>query len=217
MRFTFDGCGLDSESREVFREGNPVLLPPKAYQLLETLIRNRPKAVSKSRIHAALWPDTFVSDANLANLVAHLRAALGDEARHPRIIRTVQRYGYAFAASVEESPSSPAAPGESAAFRLIWGDREIALRQGENILGREPGAAAWIDVHSVSRRHARIVVSGDVATLEDLRSKNGTFLREQRVTTPRPLADGDHFRIGTVKMVLRRFVVGVSTESVRSR
>jgi DNA-binding winged helix-turn-helix (wHTH) protein len=217
MRFTFSGCALDSESREIFRDGKPITLPPKAFQLLEILVRNRPKAVSKSQIHAELWPGTFVSDANLANLVAHIRAVLGDDARRPRIIRTVQRFGYAFAARVDELPSSPAGNTEPAIFRLIWGDREIALRPGENVLGREPEAAAWIDVHSVSRRHARIVVSGDSATLEDLGSKNGTFLGEKSVTAPRPLNDGDHLRIGTVEMVLRRFVGGISTESVRSR
>jgi DNA-binding winged helix-turn-helix (wHTH) protein len=217
MRFTFSGCALDPESREIFRDGKPIALPPKAFQLLEILVRNRPNAVSKARIHAELWPDTFVSDANLANLVAHLRAALGDEARHPRIIRTVQRFGYAFAAKVEELVSSPAGNGEAATFRLIWGDREIELREGENILGREPGAAAWIDVHSVSRHHARIVVSGGAATLEDMGSKNGTFLRGETITTPRPLNDGDRLRIGTVEMTVRRFEGGISTESVRSR
>jgi DNA-binding response OmpR family regulator len=50
---------------------------PKAFDLLELLIRRRPKAVSKADIHEHLWPGTFVSPANLANLVGELRAALG--------------------------------------------------------------------------------------------------------------------------------------------
>jgi DNA-binding winged helix-turn-helix (wHTH) protein len=215
MRFTFGDCVLDHEGREVLREGKALALPPKAFQLLAMLIQTRPKAVSKARIHEELWPETFVSDANLANLVAHLRSALGDDARNPRIIRTVQRFGYAFAAPVEEIPS--AAAEKRAVFKIIWGDREIALREGENVLGREHDAAAWIDVHSVSRRHARIVVSGETATLEDLGSKNGTFLKGETVTAPRCLNDGDHFRIGTVEMTVRRYLGGVSTESVRSR
>ena len=101
-------------------------------------------------------------------------------------------------------------------FKLVWGDREILLQEGENILGREREAVAWIDVHSVSRRHARIVVTGDRATLEDLGSKNGTFLRGAAVETPSVLKDGDQVRIGTVEMILRRYVGGVSTESTRS-
>ena len=69
-------------------------------------------------------------------------------------------------------------------FRLVWGDREISLVEGENILGRDRDAVAWIDVYSVSRQHARIVVAGDDATLEDLGSKNGTFLRGEPVGAP---------------------------------
>ena len=102
-------------------------------------------------------------------------------------------------------------------FKLVWNDREIALRQGENILGRERDAVAWIDVHSVSRHHARIVVSGDGATVEDLGSKNGTFLKGKPVTAPRALRDGDRVRIGTVEMTFRRYAAGVSTESVHGR
>jgi DNA-binding winged helix-turn-helix (wHTH) protein len=215
MRFTFSDCVIDFDGREVLREGKALALPPKAFQLLAMLIQTRPKAVSKARIHEELWPDTFVSDANLANLVAQLRSVLGDNARNPRIIRTVQRFGYAFAAPVEEVPSAVAE--KRAVFKIIWGDREITLREGENILGREQDAAAWVDVHSVSRRHARILVSGDVATLEDLGSKNGTFLKGETVTVPQCLRDGDRFRIGTVEMTVRRYLGGVSTESVRSR
>src|SRR5215472_10028318 len=125
MNVKFGDCILDPERREILRRGKPVALAPKAYQLIETLIRRRPGAVSKSEIHRDLWPDTFVSDANLTNLVAHVRAALGDDARSPRIIRTVQRFGYAFAAPVEEAPAA-AEPGHPV-LKLIWRDREIAL------------------------------------------------------------------------------------------
>src|SRR5262249_40279622 len=152
-----------------------VPLAPKAFQLLEALIQARPKALSKSQLHEALWPDTFVADANLANLVADLREALGDDAKSPQIIRTVQRFGYAFQAEASPVPE----PGDLTAsvFRLIFGDREIALVEGGNILGRDRDAVAWIDVYSVSRHHAKIVVSGEHATLEDLGSKNGSFIR----------------------------------------
>ena len=102
-----------------------------------------------------------------------------------------------------------------AVFRLLWAGREIALLEGENVLGREREATAWIDVYSVSRRHARIVVSGDRATLEDLGSKNGTFLDGEAVTRPAVLSDGSRLRIGTVEMTVRRFEEEVSTESMR--
>src|SRR5213593_1120287 len=96
MRLRFGDCEFDRDTREVFRGGKPVHVSPKAFALLAVLIERRPKAVSKQELHELLWPDTFVSDANLPNLVAELREILGDDAQESRIIRTVQRFGYSF-------------------------------------------------------------------------------------------------------------------------
>ena len=212
MRLRFGDCVLDSDTREVFRGGVAVSMPPKVFQLLEELIAERPKALSKTALHERLWPDTFVSDANLVNLVADLREALGDDAKHPRIIRTVQRFGYAFQAEAVAEEESVRAP--ESVFRLIWGDREVTLREGPNILGRDRDALLWVEVYSVSRHHARIHVRGDEATVEDLGSKNGTFVGGRRILTPTAVNDGDEIRIGTVTMTLRRFT-GVSTQTAR--
>ena len=90
-----------------------------------------------------------------ATLIREIRGGLGDSARHPRFIRTVHRFGYAFCASV------PDAPGQSVSrtglgYWLTWEARQIPLHSGENILGREPDAAVWLDSATVSRQHARI-------------------------------------------------------------
>jgi DNA-binding winged helix-turn-helix (wHTH) protein len=216
MRLAFDGNLFDGETREFFRGGRAVHLPVKTFRLLELLLESRPRAIAKEKLMETLWPGVFIAEGNLARLVAELRGAIGDDAHEPRFIRTIHGFGYAFAGDAE--PISPRVePVSGAVFRLLWKDREIALREGENILGREREAAAWIDVHSVSRRHARIVVSGERATLEDLGSKNGTFLRGRPVTKPTPLRDGDAVRIGTVEMTLRRYAGGVSTETVGGR
>ncbi len=212
MRIRFGDCLLDPDTREVFRGGVAVAMPPKVFQLLEELIAERPKALSKTSLHERLWPDTFVSDANLVNLVADLREALGEDAKKPRIIRTVQRFGYAFQA--EAFAEEEISRGAQSVFRLIWGDREIALREGPNILGREREALLWVEVYSVSRHHARIHVRGDEATVEDLGSKNGTFVGALRIVEPTAVHDGDEIRIGTVTMTLRRFT-GVSTQTAR--
>ncbi len=217
MRLGFDDYVFDGETREVLRGETAVHLPVKTFRLLELLLESRPKAIPKEKLMEALWPGVFVAEGNLARLVAELREAIGDDAHEPRFIRTIHGFGYAFAAEVAPGASFPRSTSADSVFKLLWRDREIALREGENILGRERDAAAWIDVHSVSRHHARIVVSGDTATLEDLGSKNGTFLKGESVTAPRPLRDGDQVRIGTVEMTFRRYVGGVSTESVRSR
>lgn len=213
MRLRFADCVLDFDARELFRNGRVVPAPPKVFQLLETLVRARPKALSKSELHGQLWPDTFVSDANLANLVADLRQALGDDAKNPTIIRTVQRYGYAFQAEAQAEANVPRPPS---VFRLMWHGREISLSEGDNVLGRDHQAVAWIDVYSVSRHHAKIVISGDQAWLEDLGSKNGTFLRGEEVKKPVPVADGDEIRIGTAVLTLRRFATA-STQTARSQ
>jgi hypothetical protein len=188
-------------------------MPPKVFQLLELLLLARPKAMSKATLHERLWPDTFVSDANLANLVADLRLALGDDARQPRLIRTIQRFGYAFQAEARPAAGPARTPS---VFRLVWGDREISLSEGDNILGRDRDAVAWIDVYSVSRHHAKIVVAGDEVSIDDLGSKNGTFVGGQPVLRGRHLDDGDEIRIGTVVMTLRRYA-GVSTQTARSQ
>src|SRR5262245_36526382 len=216
MRVAFGDCVFDPDTREVFCDGRPVSLSPKAFRLLEILIEERPRALSKEKLHELLWPGVFVADANLDNLVADLRAALGDDAKNPSLVRTVPRFGYAFLPEVRET--GPGKDGRRRSiFKLLWQDREIALSEGENGLGRDEESVAWIDVYSVSRHHARIVVSGEEATLEDLGSKNGTFVGDRRIQGPVPVEDGDTIRIGTVSLVLRRFVPGRSTQTVGGR
>jgi DNA-binding winged helix-turn-helix (wHTH) protein len=199
MRLQFGDCVFDSDTREVIRGERPVHVSPKAFALLVALIERRPKAISKDELHKLLWPETFVSDANLPNLVAELRETLGDDAHEPRIIRTVPRFGYAFRAETAGESARPATP----AFRLIWGDREIALRRGENVIGRDDAATLWIDDNLVSRRHARILIDETGAVLEDLGSKNGTLLRGQRIRSPARLVDEDLITIGPASMIFR--------------
>jgi DNA-binding winged helix-turn-helix (wHTH) protein len=204
MKLLFEDCVLDLDTREVLRRARPVALSPKAFALLELLALRRPKALSKAEIHAALWPDTFVSETNLANLVVELRAALGDDVHASRVVRTVPRFGYAFCAEARSEDSSlAAARGVTSEHRLFFRRREIALLPGENVIGRERMAVVWINDESVSRRHARVVVGEDGAWLEDLGSKNGTFLRGRAVTRPTRLEDGEEFTLGEVAAPLR--------------
>ena len=104
---SFGDFVLDPDARELRRGTGPVLLSPKAYQLLELLVLNRPRALSKSVLQDRLWPDTFVVDKNLVNLIAEIRLALGDDAARPRFVRTIHRFNYAFRDSIPE-PSAAA-------------------------------------------------------------------------------------------------------------
>jgi DNA-binding winged helix-turn-helix (wHTH) protein len=213
MRIRFENCVFDSDTRQVIRGGSAVSLSPKAFHLLEMLIRERPKAVDKHRIHAELWPGIFVSDANLPNLVTELRSALGDDTRKPRVIRTVRTFGYAFSAPTTTVSAGVSGGREGPLYRLIWGDREIALGSGENLIGRAPDSVLFVDDFSVSRRHARIVIDDSGAVLEDLDSKNGTLLRGKRIASARKLADKDRIEIGPAHLIFRVFRRTGSTAS----
>src|SRR4029434_6027566 len=109
MKLLFENCVLDLDTREVHRGTRAAPLSRKSFALLELLALRRPKALSKAEIHAALWPDTFVSETNLANLVVEIRAALGDDVHASRVVRTVPRFGYAFCAEARSEDSSLAA------------------------------------------------------------------------------------------------------------
>jgi len=63
--------------------------------------------------------------------------------------------------------------------------------------GAQP-AELFLDARDVSRRHARITISADEATIEDLESKNGTFVTDRRLDEATRLVDGDSIRIGSV-------------------
>ena len=203
MRLSLGPVTLDTDRRQVLRGDKPLHISTKAFQLLQLLVENRPRALSKDELQRALWPDTFVSDTSLTTLVNELRAELGESAREPRLIRTVHGYGYAF-----EGQGATAAGA-----RLVRGDLEVALYEGENVLGRDRGQRGSIPDASVSRRHARITLSGETATLEDLGSKNGTFAGEKKIEGPTTLADGDTIRLGLVTLVFRAANAEASTKT----
>ena len=215
MRLRFGEHVFDSDTREVFRGARPLAISPKAFDLLDELIRCRPRAVSKADIHARLWPDTHVSEANLGNLIVELRSALGDDARRPTIVRTVSRFGYAFIAEV--TPERAARGGEpeasGRAYRLVWGRREVALDPGDNLIGRDREAAVWIDDESVSRRHANVTIDAQGASIEDLGSKNGTSVGGRKIRGVVPLTVRDVVRIGPATLTLRVFRRTGSTRS----
>jgi DNA-binding winged helix-turn-helix (wHTH) protein len=216
MRVSFGDCVLDTETRELARGGRAVHLSPKAFQLLETLLASRPRALSRSELHDRLWPATFVTSSSLSRLVADVRAAIGDDADEPRFIRTVHGFGYAFSGSpAGADPARAAPPPDGRVLRLLWGKREIELGEGASLLGRVTGCALWLDAAGVSRRHARIVVAQGSATLEDLGSKNGTFVGGRRIRDATPLKDGDEIAIGAALMTFRVFEAGRSTETLR--
>ena len=214
MRVRFGECVLDSETRELLVGGETVHLTPKAFDLLAILIENRPRVLSKKEIHEKLWPGTFVSDGTLTSHLAEVRSTIGDDEHEKHWIRTVHRFGYAFSGVAETETAGRKRTSRSAfAYRLYWRSREFALEQGESVLGRDPQVSILLDHPSVSRRHARIVISGERALIEDLRSKNGTFVCGKRIEAISSIADGDEIQLGSVPLTFRVFPLSGSTET----
>ncbi len=138
MRVRFADCTFDSETREFLRGEEAVHLHPKAFRLLEILLENRPRALSK-----------------------------------------------------------------------------VTLASGENIIGRDRNAIVRIDDSTISRRHARIVVAGKRVTIEDLGSKNGTFVEGKRIENPRVLSDGERIQVGSIVLTFRAYSPEKSTDTRR--
>ena len=213
MELRFGEFTLDPLTRQLRRGADEIHVSPKAFALLLELVERRPNALTKAALQESLWPGTFVVEANLSNLIAEIRAALEDDVRHPRFIRTVHGFGYAFCGTVSGDRAADAAPVAAPRCVLVQSGRLYPLTEGENVLGREGDAASWFDSTSVSRRHARIVVTEGKALLEDLASKNGTFLGDVRVSAPVPLEDGTEIRLGSLLVTFRWTLAHPSTET----
>jgi DNA-binding winged helix-turn-helix (wHTH) protein len=190
----FGECRFDPEARELRRGDRRVELSARALELLLALLQARPRALPHAELHDHLWPDTYVSETSLPHLVAELRKALGDDPREPRYVRTIHRFGYAFCGEAwEDGRSDVRAPSGA---RLRHGRYDVALFDGENIIGRDPEAVVTVTSDRASRRHARIVIGAGHTVLEDLGSKNGTLMNGQPVDGSVPLHDGDEILIG---------------------
>jgi hypothetical protein len=187
-----------------------VPLSPRAFELLGMLLWARPRAVPQHELKEHLWPDSLVGRTSLARLVTEIRRATGDTRAKPRFVRTHHGFGYSFCGEAREHHGEKT----SYACRLRWGAREIPLGDGEHLIGRAPDCAVRVDTPRTSRHHARIVVAGRRAVIEDLGSKNGTHLGSRRIDRPTPLGDGDEIGIGTAVLTFLLAGGTGSTETV---
>ena len=200
---------FDAQTRRVRGDSGEIHLTPKAFELLAVLLEVAPRVVAKRELHMRLWPGGVVADATLVALVKQLRAALGDRDRAAPLIRTVHRVGYA----LELSPAHRKAdlPVVTTCW-LTLGQRRLSLMKGDNIVGRDAAARIRLDDPVVSRRHARIVVSSSSALIEDLGSKNGTFVDDAQVLSAAvSLHDGARLAFGTVLAVYGESSAGMPT------
>jgi DNA-binding winged helix-turn-helix (wHTH) protein len=216
VSYTFGRFTLDCDTRQLLSEGAPIHLSPKAFDFLALLLENRRRAMSKRELLEQLWPSTFVEETNLASLIAEIRRAIHDSATKPQYLGTVYRFGYRFIGEAAERGGSIPQLFAGPRGYLEFDNRFIVLMDGVNIIGRASDATIQCEASGVSRHHARIVVSGGDVTLEDLGSKNGTFMRGQRVTSAR-LTDGDEFHLGKASLRFRRTLPADSAETATAR
>lgn len=216
IRFgTFEADLLTGELR---RQGVRVRLQEQSFKVLKALLERPGELVTRKELRERIWPQAvFVDfDHGLNKAVNKLRAALHDSADNPRFVETLARRGYRFIASPRSDSKyakAPARPAEITGCRIVWNGRGIPLREGINIIGRAEDSAVYVDSSKVSRRHARILVTGNRAVLEDLGSKNGTYVRGRRIDAPTPLNDGDEIRVGSAGIVFHVFSGRTSTRT----
>jgi len=170
--YEFGPYRIDPEERLLFRDRQPVPLPPKAFETLQILVNRSERVVSKDDLMKSLWPNTFVEEANLSQNIFVLRKALGETAQDARYIVTVPGRGYRFAQKVSQVAEHP--PVEelvvasqsqvqmtvktttetSLAFRAIWIGVAIVV-----LVGLVGGYRAWLQRH---RRFTSTAISASV-------------------------------------------------------
>jgi len=224
VRFRFGPFVLSPRGRTLTRDGRPVPLIPKYFDLLHLLVARRADAVSKADIFAAVWSDVIVSDGALAQAVRTLRRALGDDPKAPRFIRTVSRHGYQFVAAdvVEEADlpngdASRAANGKTATAAAA--DLAAAI---DRLL-----AAAAAGAEAEARDAAALLLAiGDGAAVAALRDRPGharalAYLRDARWDTaaavPVPLSGDDELARTAWALVRLRLGDGGSLVAGRVR
>ena len=126
--FEFGEFRIDNEEKVLLRGGNPVPITPKAFLLLQTLVKNHGHLVEKDTLMKSVWPDSFVEEGNLSFTVNLLRKALGDSRTDPRFIETVPKRGYRFIYDVTEH--FPAGNGVAPGRPPGYGFQPQAARPG---------------------------------------------------------------------------------------
>jgi DNA-binding winged helix-turn-helix (wHTH) protein len=203
VTYEFGNVRVDARARTASVSGLPVHLTRKALDLLLLLLEHADTVVSKDQIYERLWPDTFVTESGLQTLVYEIRNTIDDQRSRGSWIRTVRGIGYSFAGHVlvDGVPADERTPIYPSAW-LTNASTSLPLYIGENVIGRAPDNPLDVQHPTISRRHACIAI-GESITLEDLGSKNGTWLNDERVTIPRILDNGAVVSFGSVTFTFR--------------
>lgn len=123
--WTFGPFQLDQHRFELTREGRPLRVQPKVFELLLYLVRNRGRVVCKAELLDNVWPNVTVTEASLSQAVSLARKVLGDDARAQRYLRTVRGRGLQFVGVL--APSDPPSPSSSQGVKISEGSERLLL------------------------------------------------------------------------------------------
>jgi adenylate cyclase len=123
VRYLFEDYALDTDRRELRRGADLIPVTPQVFDLLDFLIRNRHRVVSKDDLIAAIWGGRIVSDSALTTRINVARNAVGDSAKQQRLIRTLPRKGFRFVGMLRQGRelecASVAVAASKSAIRTI--------------------------------------------------------------------------------------------------
>jgi len=226
--FSLEDWLVEPELNRISNRETSIHLEPKAMEVLLCLAESAGVVVPRQILVDRVWATEFITDSTLTHAVADLRRALADDARAPRYIETIPKRGYRMVAEVV-ADGSPDPAGDQPSLRrqplavvvgtsvrlgsrdllelgdhfLFLGDHEIPLLGRMLVFGRDQEADIQILVPEASRNHARLEIEPDEVTIEDLGSKNGTLVNDERIEGRCRLSSGDTIGIGPTKMVYR--------------
>lgn len=151
--FAFDQFLLAPEEHLLLRDGHPVSLTPKTFDLLVVLVQNSGHLVGKEELMQQVWPDSFVEEVNLSVNISALRKTLGDDQSVTRFIETVPKRGYRFVAPVKligDETAEIVLKRRLTASIVTEGDESIVLRGfGDNSRATHETATRAAAVSSV--------------------------------------------------------------------
>ena len=134
--YRFENCLLDAQRRELWRSGKPVAVEPQVFDLLEYLVRNRDRVVSKDEILNSIWGGRIVSESTLTSRINSARSAIGDDGKAQRLIRTLRHKGIRFVGEANEGEGRGAKDDAPRAAALALPDNpSIAVLPFANLSG----------------------------------------------------------------------------------
>ena len=230
--FRFAGFELDLAAYALRTHGKAVRIEKIPMEILILLVQRAGTLVGRSEIAASVWGQGVhvEQEAAINTAIRKIRQVLGDDAAAPRLVQTVVGKGYRFIAPVERlrapgeadaiassDRSGPAVEGLAYPRYVIKvGRKEWVLLGGETVIGRDPSAGVYVDHPSVSRRHARISIEAGRARLQDLDSRNGTFVNGRRLEGPVEIRDDAVIGLGPITLLFCVLRAPASTQSMRA-